>query len=150
MRTSAGIVLYRRAGGIEILAGHMGGPFWARKDEHAWSIPKGEYTDDEDPLAAARREFGEELGSPAPDGEYLALGTVRQSGKTVTAWAVEGDLDEAAIVSNTFEIEWPPGSGQRAEFPEFDRAAWFDVDTAARKLVKGQLPLLDRLTATLR
>jgi predicted NUDIX family NTP pyrophosphohydrolase len=150
VRTSAGIVLYRRTSGLEVLVGHMGGPFWARKDAGAWSIPKGEYEPDEDPLAAARREFAEELGSPPPEGHYLPLGEVRQSGKTVVAWAVEGDLDVTTVVSNTFEIEWPLRSGRREQFAEIDRAAWFDLDTAATQLVKSQLPFLERLSALLR
>jgi predicted NUDIX family NTP pyrophosphohydrolase len=148
---SAGLVLYRvRDGAPEVLLGHMGGPFWARKDEHAWSIPKGEHGDDEDPLAAARREFAEETGSPAPDGEPLALGEVRQSGgKRVVAWAVEGDLDPATVRSNTFAMEWPPRSGRRQEFPEIDRAAWFALPVARAKVVKGQVPLLDALERVL-
>lgn len=129
----------------------MGGPYWARKDDGAWSIPKGEYDGDEDALGAARREFAEELGSPPPEHGYLELGEVRQaSGKRVTAWAVEGDLDADAIVSNVFELEWPPRSGRRQSFPEIDRAAWFDLDAARPKLVKGQVEFLDRLAATLR
>jgi predicted NUDIX family NTP pyrophosphohydrolase len=124
----------------------MGGPFWARKDERAWSIPKGEHPDAEDALAAARREFAEETGTPPPDGPTLDLGEVRQSGgKRVTAWAVEGDLDLASVKSNTFLLEWPPRSGRRQEFPEIDRAGWFDLDTARRKIVKGQVALVDRL-----
>ena len=144
---SAGLLLYRRRQGrIEVLLGHMGGPFWARKDERAWSIPKGEHPEAEDALAAARREFAEETGAPPPDGPTLDLGEVRQSGgKRVTAWAVEGDLDPAAVKSNTFLLEWPPRSGRRQEFPEIDRAGWFDLDTARRKIVKGQVTLLDRL-----
>ena len=144
---SAGLLLYRvRDGAPEVLLGHMGGPFWARKDERAWSIPKGEYGDDEDPLAAARREFVEETGSPPPDGEAVPLGEVRQSGgKRVVAWALEGDLDPATVRSNTFVMEWPPRSGRQQEFPEIDRAAWFDLDAARRKVVKGQVPLLDAL-----
>jgi predicted NUDIX family NTP pyrophosphohydrolase len=144
---SAGLLLYRdRAGAPEVLLGHMGGPFWARKDERAWSIPKGEYGDDEDPLAAARREFEEETGSSPPDGDALALGEVRQSGgKRVVAWAIRGDLDPATVRSNTFVMEWPPRSGRRQEFPEIDRAAWFDLANARRKVVKGQVPLLDEL-----
>jgi predicted NUDIX family NTP pyrophosphohydrolase len=145
---SAGLLLYRRRddGALEVLLGHMGGPFWARKDERAWSIPKGEHPDDEDALAAARREFAEETGTPPPDGPTLDLGEVRQSGgKRVTAWAVEGDLDPDRIESNTFELEWPPRSGRRQEFPEIDRAGWFDLEAARRKVVKGQVPLLDRL-----
>jgi predicted NUDIX family NTP pyrophosphohydrolase len=124
----------------------MGGPLWSRKDEHAWTIPKGEYTADEDPLAAARREFAEELGSPPPDGPWLELGEVRQSGgKTVTAWAVEGEFDPETAVSNTFELEWPPRSGRLQSFPEIDRVAWFDVDTARAKLIAAQVAFLDRL-----
>lgn len=145
---SAGIVLYRRVswtGEIEVLLGHMGGPFWARKDAGAWSIPKGEYGPDEDPLAAARREFQEELGLPLPDGDLVDLGEVRQSRKAVRAWAVEGDLDPATAASNTFEIEWPPRSGKIATFPEIDRYEWFDLPTARTKLVVGQLALLERL-----
>jgi predicted NUDIX family NTP pyrophosphohydrolase len=128
----------------------MGGPFWARKDERAWSIPKGEYADDEDPLAAARREFAEETGSALPDGEALALGEVRQSGgKRVVAWALEGDLDPATVRSNTFVMEWPPRSGRHQEFPEIDRAEWFGLDAARRKVVQGQVPLLDALERVL-
>ncbi len=149
-RTSAGLVLFRREPQLQVLLGHMGGPFWARKDDGAWSIPKGEYDDGEDAFAAARREFAEELGSPPPEAGYLALGEVRQgNGKLVTAWAVEGDLDADAIVSNTFELQWPPRSGRTQWFPEVDRAAWFDLDAARPKLVKGQAALLDRLAATL-
>ena len=127
----------------------MGGPYWARKDDGAWSIPKGEYGDDEDAFVAARREFAEELGAAPPDNGYLELGEVRQAnGKRVTAWAVEGDLDADAIVSNVFELEWPPRSGRIQQFPEVDRAAWFDLEAARPKLVKGQAELLDRLAAT--
>ncbi|MGY1822187.1 NUDIX domain-containing protein [Geodermatophilus sp. SYSU D00079] len=146
-RTSAGVLLYRRRpGGVEVLAGHMGGPFWARKDDRAWSIPKGEYGDGEDPLAVARREFHEELGSPVPAGELVPLGEVRQSGgKRLTVWAVEGDLDAAACTSNTFELKWPPRSGRVQEFPEIDRAAWLTVDQARGKLVAAQVAFLDRL-----
>lgn len=144
-RRSAGILLYRRTPQLQVLLGHMGGPFWAAKDEHAWSIPKGEHTDDEDPLAAARREFTEETSFPAPE-VVVPLGLVRGS-KTVSIWAAEGDLDADAVVSNTFSLEWPPRSGRVQEFPELDRAAWLDLDTARTKLVKGQLPFLDRLVA---
>jgi predicted NUDIX family NTP pyrophosphohydrolase len=143
-------VLYRREPRLQVLLGHMGGPFWARKDDGAWSIPKGEYGADEDAFVAAQREFAEELGSTPPESGYLELGEVRQAnGKVVTAWAVEGDLDADAIVSNTFEVEWPPRSGRRQSFPEVDRAAWFDIDAARPKLVKGQSELLDTLAATL-
>jgi predicted NUDIX family NTP pyrophosphohydrolase len=147
-RTSAGILLWRRAdgGGVEVLAGHMGGPFWARKDDRAWSIPKGEHGPDEDPLAVARREFEEETGSSVPAAELVPLGQVRQSGgKVLTVWAGEGDLDASATTSNTFELEWPPRSGRVQEFPEIDRAAWLPVAVARQKLVAGQVPLLDRL-----
>jgi predicted NUDIX family NTP pyrophosphohydrolase len=146
---SAGLLLYRRrGGGIEVLLGHMGGPYWQRKDAAAWSIPKGEYEPDEQPLAAARREFAEEFGFPAPDGgAYLPLGeVVQRGGKIVTAWAVEADVDVATIVSNTFEMEWPPHSGRRQQFPEIDRAEWFSLPVARLKIVQGQLPLLDRLS----
>jgi predicted NUDIX family NTP pyrophosphohydrolase len=152
MVTSAGLLLYRRtsAGALEVLLGHMGGPFWARKDEAAWSIPKGEHGPDEAPLDAARREFAEELGSPAPDVDYVELGSVRASGgKTVTAWAGSADFDADAIVSGTFEMEWPPRSGQMQSFPEIDRARWLSLDEAAAKLVKGQRPFLARLSELL-
>lgn len=134
-----------------MLLGHLGGPFWTNKDERAWSIPKGEYPADEDPLDAARREFEEELGSPAPSGtEYQPLGAVRQrGGKVVTAWAVAADLDVSTIVSNTFEIEWPPRSGRRQSFPEIDRAEWFGLATARLKIVSGQVSLLDGLNRLL-
>jgi predicted NUDIX family NTP pyrophosphohydrolase len=147
-RTSAGILLWRRAdgGGVEVLAGHMGGPFWARKDAGAWSIPKGEHGPDEDPLAVARREFEEELGSPVPAVELVPLGSVRQSGgKVLTVWAGEGDLDVATAHSNTFSLEWPPRSGRMQEFPEIDRAEWLTLDVAREKLVRGQVAYLDRL-----
>ncbi|GAA4958636.1 NUDIX domain-containing protein [Streptomonospora halophila] len=149
-RTSAGLLLYRRGGdgAVEVLLGHMGGPFWAKKDEHAWSVPKGEYTAEEEPLAAALREFAEELGRPAPAGEPFALGEVRQSGgKTVSCFALEGDFDATRIEGNTFEMEWPPRSGRTAEFPEIDRAAWFGLEEARTKLVKGQVRFLDLLEA---
>jgi predicted NUDIX family NTP pyrophosphohydrolase len=150
-RTSAGVLLWRRgAAGVEVLIGHMGGPFWAKKDAGGWSIPKGEYGDGEDPFAVAHREFEEELGSPVPTAELVELGVVRQAGgKVLTVWAGEGDLDATACVSNTFELEWPPRSGRIEHFPEIDRAAWVAVDEAREKLVKGQVPLLDRLLASL-
>jgi predicted NUDIX family NTP pyrophosphohydrolase len=143
--------LFRRAdGGPEVLLGHMGGPLWAKKDTAAWSVVKGEYQPGEEPEDAARREFTEELGLPAPDGEYVALGEVKQSGgKVVTVWAVAGELDPATIVPGTFEMEWPPRSGKRQTFPELDRVAWFDLDTARDKLVKGQRAFLDRLAGHL-
>ncbi len=141
-----------RPAGLQVLIAHMGGPFWARKDAAAWSIPKGEYEPPEEPLAAARREFEEEMGSPPPAGDYLELGEARQgSGKIVTTFAVEGDYDVTSFSSNTFEMEWPRGSGRMQEFPEMDRAAWVTPDVAEVKLVKGQLPILralrDALTA---
>ena len=141
------MLLYRVGpGGVEVLVGHMGGPFWAGRDDRAWSIPKGEYGDGEDPFAVARREFEEELGSPVPTAELVPLGEVRQSGgKRLTVWAGEGDLDAAACRSNTFELEWPPRSGRVQEFPEIDRAAWLPVDEARAKLVAGQVAFLDRL-----
>jgi predicted NUDIX family NTP pyrophosphohydrolase len=129
---------------------HMGGPFWSRKDAGAWSIPKGEYAAGEDALAAARREFAEETGLAPPAGEPLALGAVRQgSGKLVEAWALEADLDVSEIHSNVFELEWPRGSGRVREFPEADRAGWFDLTTAAEKLVKAQVQFLERLARAL-
>jgi predicted NUDIX family NTP pyrophosphohydrolase len=146
-KTSAGILLYRTAdGGVEVLIGHMGGPFWAKKDAGAWSIPKGEYGAGEDPFEVAQREFAEELGSPVPATDFVPLGEVRQAGgKVLTVWAAEGALDVTTAVSNTFTIEWPPRSGRIQEFPEIDRAAWVAVDAARELLVKGQIPLLDRL-----
>jgi predicted NUDIX family NTP pyrophosphohydrolase len=146
---SAGLLLHR-AGGAEVLLGHMGGPFWARRDDGGWSIPKGEYEPDEPPLQAAYREFVEELGLPVPTGELADLGEVRQSsGKIVTVWALAADLDLAEFAPGTFELEWPRGSGRLQAFPEIDRAAWLDVATARRKLVSGQVAFLDRLAAAL-
>jgi predicted NUDIX family NTP pyrophosphohydrolase len=138
--------MYRRAGaGLEVLLVHPGGPFWARKDLGAWSIPKGEYADGEDPLATAQREFAEETGAQAP-AELQALGEVVQSGgKRVVAWAVAGDFDPATLVSNSFEIEWPPRSGRKARFPEVDRAAWFSLAVAREKMIAGQRAFIDRL-----
>jgi predicted NUDIX family NTP pyrophosphohydrolase len=146
---SAGLLVYRSdpgAAGLEVLLVHPGGPFWARKDLGAWSIPKGEYADDEDPLQAARREFEEELGVPAPDGPLHDLGEVKQkSGKLVRAFAAAGDLDVSSIASNTFTTEWPPRSGQIREFPEVDRAQWFTLSEARERIVPAQAELLDRL-----
>ena len=132
---------------VEVLIGHMGGPFWARKDARGWSIPKGEAAPgEEDLLAVARREFAEELGSAVPATEFLDLGELRvTSGKVLRVWAAAGDLDADATVSNTFTLEWPPRSGRLQEFPEIDRSAWFPVDAAREKLVAGQVPFLDRL-----
>jgi len=140
-------VLFReREGALEVLLGHMGGPLWARKDDGAWSIPKGELDDGEDPLQGALREFADELGHAAPEGPALELGEIRQrSGKRVVAFAIEGDFDPASAVPGTFEIEWPPRSGLRERFPEVDRVGWFALDEARSKLVKGQVELLERL-----
>jgi predicted NUDIX family NTP pyrophosphohydrolase len=144
---SAGLLLYRRTQhGLEVLLGHLGGPYFQKRDAGAWSIPKGEHGSDEEPLAAARREFAEEFGSAPPEGEPVELGTVRQrNSKLVTAWALEADFDAGNIASNTFEIEWPPKSGRRQSFPEIDRAGWFDLATARAKMIPGQDVLLDRL-----
>jgi predicted NUDIX family NTP pyrophosphohydrolase len=143
---SAGILLFRRRSGeVQVLLVHPGGPFWAARDAGAWSIPKGEYGA-EDALTAARREFKEELGSPAPHGPVIDLGQVKlKSGKLVRAFALEGDLDAAAASSNTCEIEWPPRSGRLIEIPEVDRVEWFDLSEAARRLNPAQVPLLERL-----
>jgi predicted NUDIX family NTP pyrophosphohydrolase len=151
-KRSAGLLLYRtREGRLDVLIAHMGGPFWAKKDDGAWSIIKGEYDEREDAYAAARREFEEETGSSPPHGEPLELGEVRQrSGKRVRAWAIEGDFDPSLLRSNTFAIEWPRGSGEQREFPEIDRAEWFDAATARRKLVGGQVALLEALERRLR
>jgi predicted NUDIX family NTP pyrophosphohydrolase len=149
---SAGLLLWRdAAGGREVLLGHPGGPFFAKKDDGAWSVLKGELEPDEDPLIVARREFQEETGSPPPIGELVYLGEVRlRSGKTVLAWAVEGDLDPATAESNTFEMEWPPRSGRTERFPEIDRVAWFDLVAARAKLNPAQAAFVDRLEAELR
>lgn len=148
-KRSAGVLLYRVVDGVvEVLLAHPGGPFWARRDDGAWSIPKGEYAEDEDPWAAACREFAEELGSAVPGGRPVALDPVRQAGgKVVTAFAVRGDLDPETAVSNTFSLEWPRGSGTVREFPEVDRVAWFPVAVARVKLLAGQVPVLDSLMA---
>jgi predicted NUDIX family NTP pyrophosphohydrolase len=150
-KLSAGLLLYRITdAGVEVLIGHPGGPFWARKDEGARSIPKGEYAEGEDPWTVAQREFEEELGKTPPVGPRIDFEPVKQpSGKIITAFAVRGDLDLDGTVSNTFELEWPKGSGQIREFPEIDRVGWFSVAEAQVKLLKGQRPLLDRLTASL-
>jgi predicted NUDIX family NTP pyrophosphohydrolase len=146
-RRSAGILLYRRRGQqIEVLLVHPGGPFWARRDEGAWSIPKGEYEPDEDPLLAARREFQEELGAPPPDGPTIDLGEIRQKGrKLVRAWALEGDFDPDELVSNTFPLQWPPRSGKWIQVPEVDRAQWFSLLEARARVNPAQATLLDRL-----
>ena len=150
-RQSAGILLHRRRdGAVEVLLVHPGGPFWANKDLGAWSIPKGEYEPGDDPLACALREFEEETGHRLEATGLVELGTLRQKGgKVVTAWAAPGDLDAATVTSNTFTIEWPPRSGRRRQFPEIDRAGWFDLATARQKLLAAQAELIDRLLAVL-
>ena len=150
MKRSAGILMYRRRGGsLEVFLVHPGGPFWKNKDDGAWQIPKGELATDEEPLLCARREFEEETGFSA-DGEFTELGTFRQpGGKHVQAWAMEGNCDPARLVSNEFEMEWPPRSGRRQSFPEVDRGGWFGIDEARGKLLLGQRPVLDRLLAIL-
>ena len=147
-KLSAGLLLYRRRhAALQVLLVHPGGPFWAKKDEGAWTIPKGEIDEGEDPLAAAMREFAEETGTML-QGEFRALPPVRQAGgKTVLAWALAGELDAAAIRSNEFEMEWPPKSGKRRRFPEIDRAEWFALEEARRKINKAQIALLDALVA---
>jgi predicted NUDIX family NTP pyrophosphohydrolase len=145
-KQSAGLLVYRkRAGKLEVLLVHPGGPFWGNKDAGAWSIPKGEFTEDEDPLAAAKREFLEELGISV-DGAFIELKPIKQrSGKTVYAWAVEAELDVSCFTSNTFKIELPRGSGKFQEFPEVDRAEWFDLETAREKMNEAQCQFLDQL-----
>ncbi|MFC9685030.1 NUDIX domain-containing protein [Streptomyces sp. NPDC056948] len=147
MKRSAGLLLFHHTDdGPEVLLGHMGGPFFARRDAGAWTVPKGEYEPDESAWAAARREFEEELGLPPPDGEAIDLGEVRQTnGKIVTAWAIAADLDPATITPGTFRMEWPPRSGELQEFPELDRVAWFTLDRAREVIVKAQAAFLDRL-----
>ena len=150
-KRSAGLLMFRKREEIEFFLVHPGGPFWARKDLGAWSIPKGEYEDGADPLATAFREFEEEIGvPPQPKSELLALGEVQQAGgKIVTAWAFEGNCDETAIQSNTFSLEWPKRSGQMREFPEVDRAGWFALPDARKKLLPAQLAFLDRALASI-
>lgn len=146
---SAGILLYRRKGQqIEVLLGHPGGPFWAKKDKGSWSVPKGEVENGSTEIfATACREFQEEIGQPPPSGEPFELGDIEQrNGKVVTAWAIEGDLDVSTVESNTFEMEWPPRSGNRQTFPEIDRAEWFSLEAAAEKLNSGQVEFLHRLS----
>jgi predicted NUDIX family NTP pyrophosphohydrolase len=147
-KRSSGILLFRRITELEVLLVHPGGPFWAKKDLGAWSIPKGEHDDTEEALAAAQREFEEETGAKPNPGELVDLGSVRQkSGKVVQAWALEGDLDADAIRSNTFTIQWPPRSGRQSEFPEVDRAAWFGIEEARERINPAQAAFLDRLVA---
>ncbi|MEV6733493.1 MULTISPECIES: NUDIX domain-containing protein [unclassified Streptomyces] len=158
-KRSAGLLLFRTAaepatsaqGAVEVLLGHMGGPFWEHKDDGSWAIPKGEYEADETPLDAARREFTEEIGLPPPEGPYLPLGEVRiPGGKLVTIWAVRADLDPALMVPGTFTMEWPPHSGRTQEFPELDRVAWFTPPVAESKLTPSQIPFLGRLLVLLK
>lgn len=151
-RRSSALLLYRRnPAGIEVLLGHPGGPFYTRRDDGVWSIPKGEYDAAEDPLTAARREFAEETGHRAPDGPVAELGEVRySSGKRVIGFAVEGDLDPETVASNLFELVWPPRSGRVQQFPEIDRAAWFTPEQARQKILPAQWPLIERLLTLLR
>jgi predicted NUDIX family NTP pyrophosphohydrolase len=147
MKRSAGLLMFRRPDGgeLQVLLAHPGGPFWSNKDAGAWTIPKGEYGDPEPALAAAQREFTEETGLPVTP-PLLPLGDiVQRSGKRISAWAFEGDCEPDQLRCNTFEMEWPPRSGQRQQFPEIDRIGWFDLDDARRKLLPAQCPLLDRL-----
>jgi predicted NUDIX family NTP pyrophosphohydrolase len=148
-KRSAGLLLFRRSTELEIFLVHPGGPFWAKKDDGAWSLPKGEYSEEEDALLAAQREFQEETGFRV-EGDFLPLGELKQpGGKIVTAWAVAGDVDAASVKSNTFSIEWPPKSGRMRAFPEVDRASWFPVAMARNKLLKGQIEFVDRLLVLL-
>ncbi|GAA3534403.1 DNA mismatch repair protein MutT [Aeromicrobium flavum] len=145
---SAGVLLHRvRDGRREVLLGHLGGPFWSKRREHAWSIPKGVLEEGEEPRDAARREFVEELGVPVPEGPWVDLGSVRQSKKDVQVWAVEADLDPESVVPGTFDLEWPPGSGTMQAFPELDRVAWFTLEDAVEAIVKAQADFLRRLPA---
>jgi predicted NUDIX family NTP pyrophosphohydrolase len=148
-KLSAALLLYRsRRGLLEVMLVHMGGPFWARKDAGAWSLPKGEHAQAEDSLSAARREFAEETGRRPPTGDPIDLGVIRQpSGKLIQTWAIEADMDVSEITSNSVELEWPRGSGRIQVFPEVDRADWFDIGEARRKLVKGQVAFVDALLA---
>ena len=150
-KKSAGLLVYRKAGddsGIEVLLVHPGGPFWRNKDDGAWTIPKGEFADDEQPLNAAKREFEEELGTAPPEGEYISLKPIKQkNGKIVHAWAAEASFDPTGLNSNTFEMEWPPKSGRMQKFPEVDRADWFPPEMAKRKMLFGQGALVDELLA---
>jgi predicted NUDIX family NTP pyrophosphohydrolase len=145
-KKSAGLLLFReRTAGLDVLLVHPGGPFWAKKDDGAWSIPKGEFGDDEEPLAAAKREFEEEMGVP-PVGNFVPLEPIRQpGGKLVFAWALQADFDTSRLKSNIFSMEWPPKSGRQQEFPEIDRAGWFPIETARTKILKGQAGLLEQL-----
>jgi predicted NUDIX family NTP pyrophosphohydrolase len=146
-KKSAGLLMYRVSKmGAEVLLVHPGGPFWRNRDDGAWTIPKGEFTDAEEPLEAAKREFEEELGAKPPAGKYLRLKPIKQKGgKIVHAWAIEGDFDPATLNSNTFETEWPPRSGRTQSFPEVDRAEWFPPDVAKQKMLLAQAALVEEL-----
>lgn len=149
-KQSAGVLVYRRHGGtVEVLLGHPGGPFWAKKDQGAWSVPKGEVEAGEALIDAAKREFQEELGQPVPEGEYIELGYITRGSKDIYVWAVEGDLDTSSIVSNTLQIEWPPKSGKQVEIPEIDRAAWILLADAPAKMHTGQDFFIRQLAAKL-
>jgi len=150
-KRSAGLLLYRPTGrGFEVLLVHLGGPLWAGRDDGSWTVPKGEYADSDDPAVCAEREFAEEIGRPAPGGVRHDLGEVRQAGgKWTRLWAVSGDIEVSQVVSNRFEIEWPPRSGRRQSFPEVDRAEWFSMEEARAKLLASLLPFVDRLTELL-
>ena len=149
-KQSAGLLMYRKRGeSVQVLLVHPGGPFWVKKDLGSWSMPKGEFSEDEDALKAARREFEEETGF-LPTGQFVRIGAIRQpSGKLIHAWAFEGDLDAKKVKSNTFSVEWPPQSGKQQEFPEVDRAEWFTIETAREKIIKGQVEFLDELLRVL-
>ena len=149
-KVSAGILVYRKTDVVEAFLVHPGGPFWAKKDNAAWSIPKGEYDENEDPLSAAKREFQEEVGQPMPDGELVKLGEFKvSSSKMVHAWAVEGEINPKHVKSNLFEMEWPPKSGNMQEFPEVDKAGWFPLAESLQKIVKGQVPIIEKLAEVL-
>jgi len=146
MKRSAGILPYKLTDGtVHVLLVHPGGPFWAKKDNGSWSIPKGEYLDDEEPIVAAKREFQEELGLPVPEGDLIELGMVKVPGKEIYSWCIKADISPDIVTSNLFEMEWPPRSGKKQTFPEVDRAAWFPIDKASQKIVKGQVSILERL-----
>jgi predicted NUDIX family NTP pyrophosphohydrolase len=149
-KQAAGILVYReKSGQVEVLLVHPGGPFWAKKDLGAWSIPKGEFAENEDRLEAAKREFKEELGQAAPTGEFIELGSFNRTDKDIYGWAVKGDLDPSNISSNSFEMEWPPKSGQKQSFPEIDKATWVNINQAGPKMHKGQAVFLERLAERL-
>jgi predicted NUDIX family NTP pyrophosphohydrolase len=146
-KTSAGLLLYRRRGVLEVFLVHPGGPFWAKKDAGAWSLPKGEFVEGDDPLAAAKREFTEETGFPI-DGEFRRLDSLKQrSGKVIHAWVIEADCDASQVRSNLFSLEWPPKSGQIQKFPEVDRAEWFSIPEARKRIIAGQVGFIDQLTS---